>query len=73
MSVHNMTGMIKAGHYPFLVISAALFLAVISFKRCLKKSAVYSIAGMITFCLIFYILIWRNQCYYWKMGINGEI
>ena len=66
-----MTGIIKAGHYPFLIISAVLFLIFFSIKKCIKKSAKYTLAGLLVFCLVVYFVLLRNQCYYWKLGING--
>ena len=71
MSVFNMMGIIKIIHFPLLLVAAALILLVISMKACLKKNAKLTFAALAAFCLIFYLVVLRNQCYFWRQGING--
>lgn len=71
MSVFNMMGIIKIIHYPVLLVSAALLLLAISLKACLRKNAKLTFAALAAFCLAFYLVVLRNQCYFWKQGING--
>lgn len=73
MSVFDITGIVKAGHYLVFFISLALFFIAVTLKFCLKKNAKYTLAGLVLLCLAFYLVVLRNQCYYWKLGINGEI
>lgn len=64
MSVHDMTGMVKAGHYPLFVIFSLFFVAVALFGKYSNKSVKYIVAGLLViFVVIFYFSVWRNQCY----------